>query len=91
MLRMNLKAQSTREVILTLHGKLAGAAVQLLEQEGENHLRATPRLLLDLDGVPFIDEAGLVLLQQWVGEKVRLRGGSPFLRALLAAEGLVSK
>ena len=85
---MTVKTQSAQEVILAVHGKLAGPAVPLLEQEGEGHLLKARRLVLDLDGVPFIDKAGLTLLRRWRGQGLGLHGGSPFLRALLAAEGL---
>jgi ABC-type transporter Mla MlaB component len=88
MLRMSVTAQSPQQVVLALYGKIAGADVRLLRQEGERHLEQDARVTLELDGVQFIDDAGLALLRQWVDREVVLRGGSVFLRALLAAEGL---
>ena len=88
MLRMTIKAQSAQELILGVYGKVTGAAIPLLQQEVENRLGTSAKLVLDLDGVPFIDRSGLEVLKQWSSSKVDLRGGSPFLRALLAAEGL---
>ena len=88
MFRIILNAQTAQEAALEVYGKLDESSFHLFKQEVTRHWRTTPRLVLDLDGVPFIDEASLVLLQQWTGPRLALRGGSPFLRALLAAEGL---
>ncbi len=71
-----------------LYGRVAGDAVELLAQEGTRHRQTAVQLILNLDGVPFIDGAGMALLQQWVNQDVGLRGGSVFLRALLATEEL---
>jgi len=91
LLRITIKAQTAQEVILAVHGKIAGPNVQLLAKEGASYLQTTAHLVLDLSSVPFIDDDGLTLLQQWAGTRVQLRGGSPFLQALLAAEGLGTK
>ena len=88
MLRLVVKAQTPDEVLVALYGKVVGTDVGLLEQEGQCYRQAGARLVLELDGVQFIDEAGLALLRRWSGPGLQLRGGSAFLRALLAAEGL---
>ena len=75
-------------VVLAVYGKVAGDSVQLLAQEGTRHRQLGAQLILDLEGVPFIDPAGLALLRLWEGPQLQLRGGSPFIKALLAAEGL---
>lgn len=90
MLRMAVVPQNPQQVVLALYGKIAGSDVALLRREGERHLKPGVRLNLELDGVQFIDEAGMALLRQWVGQNAVLRGGSLFLRALLASEGLKS-
>jgi len=90
MLRVTVVPQNSQQVILLLYGKIAGRDVPLLRQEGERHLQPGGRLILELNGVQFIDEEGIALLQQWVGQNAILRGGSAFLRALLASEGLES-
>ena len=90
MLRMSTTAQSPSTAVLALYGKIAGADVLLLQQEGERHLEPGVQLTLVLDDVQFIDEAGLAVLQRWAGPHLVLRGGSPFVRALLAAEGLLT-
>ncbi len=88
MVRFIIQTQSDQEVVLSLYGDLVGADVQLLEQEGRRHWQEAYRLVLELDGVPFVGDTGLALLHRWAGPRLVLRGGSPFLRALLRAEGL---
>jgi anti-anti-sigma regulatory factor len=88
MLRLVLQSSSDRQHRVALFGSLAGPEVNLLAEEGRRHLAEIPRLVLDLDGLRFIDAAGLGLLRSWAGSRVQLRGGSVFIRALLAAEGL---
>ena len=88
MLRMTIKAQTAWESVLVVDGKVAGSNVPLLEQEIRRHLEAAPCLVLELDGLQFIDAAGLALLRQWVDRGLVLRGGSTFVQALLATEGL---
>jgi anti-anti-sigma regulatory factor len=73
--------------MLQVDGWVSGGDVSILEQEGMRLLGETHRLVLDLKGVQFIDEAGMALFQRW-GERLELRGGSPFIRALLEAYGL---
>lgn len=88
MLRLTVKTQTPREVVLAVDGRVAGDSVQLLEREGERCLEEVPRLVLDLAGVQSIDEAGLALLRTWRGPRLALHGGPAYLRVLLAAEGL---
>ena len=89
MLRIAIEVQDGRDVLLTVHGRIAGQEdVGTLRSEGETCLRQAMGFVLDLDGVPFIDGAGLHLLREWSGRGVILRGGSPFVGALLEAEGL---
>ena len=88
MLRITLSASSPQEAVLKLEGQVAGMDVGLVDQEGQRLLQEAAHLVLDLDGVQFIDEAGVALLKQWVGPRLSLRGGSPFLQALLAGAGL---
>lgn len=88
MLRITVMSQTKKEVVLKVEGRVSGADVELLEQEGARYLREVRRLTLDLSGVQFIDEAGIALLRRWSGERLTLRDGSPFVRALLAAHNL---
>lgn len=89
MLRITVVEQSREEVVLKIEGWVSGEEVDLLEQEGARYLQQAERLVLDLRGVRYIDEAGMALLQRWSGERVVLRDGSPFVRTLLEAYGLV--
>ena len=91
MLRMTITAQTAREVVLAVDGKVAGSRVELLEREIRRHLEATGCLVLELDGLQFIDEAGLALLRQWTGRGLVLRGGSTFVQASLVAAGMESE
>jgi len=88
MLRIMLIFRSAEEVILKVDGRLAGADVELLEREGEPYLREKKCLVLDLEGIRFIDQAGIDLLRRWSGKQLKLRHKSPFVRALLKAHGL---
>ena len=88
MLRLTIVSQSTREVVLKVDGWVGGADVGLLEEEGEFHLQDGGKLVLDLEDVRFIDQAGIQLLKQWSGEQLELQGGSSFVRTLLKEHGL---
>ena len=88
MIRLTIQSQTPEEVVLQVDGWVSGKNVPILEQEGTRLLREAQRLVLDLKGVQFIDEAGIALLQRWLGERLVLRGGSSFIQALLKAHGL---
>ncbi|MBI2503120.1 MAG: hypothetical protein HYW07_07780 [Candidatus Latescibacteria bacterium] len=88
MLRITLVSSGPAEVVLKVEGAIAGQEVALLEQEGRPWLGQTS-LRLDLDGVQFIDEEGLELLERWHHQGALLRGGSLFVKTLLQRRGLV--
>ena len=88
MFRMTVTDLTDHAVVLALYGKITDEAVPLLAQEGTRYRQAGASLILDLDKVTYIDAPGLALLRLWQGAGLELRGGSPFLQALLAAEGL---
>ena len=91
MLRITLVSQVPEEVVLKVEGEVAGEEVQVLEQVGTQWHRKTERLVLDLKGVLFIDEAGIAVLRQWLGERLVLRGGSLFIQLLLRTHGLLEE
>ena len=88
MIRLTIQSQTPEEVVLQVDGWVSGKNVPILEQEGVRLLQEARRLVLDLKGVRFIDEAGMALLQRWSGERFVLRDGPPFVRALLEKHGL---
>ena len=88
MLRITVVSQTREEVVLKIEGWVSGEDVDLLDQEGTRCMEESERLVLDLADVRFIDDAGIALLQRWSGERLMLRGASPFLRVLLSTHGL---
>ena len=90
MIRLTATTPHPGEVVLKVEGWVAGAGVGTLESEGVCHLQADQHLVLDLDGVRFIDREGLALLWRWVDQGVVLRGGSLFVHELLRIHGLLS-
>ena len=88
MVRLTIISQTREEVVLKVEGRVSGEDVALLEEEGTRLLGETERLVLDLKGVKFIDEAGVDLLRRWKGDELVLRGASPFVRTVLERRGL---
>ena len=88
-LRISVVSQNGEEIVLKVEGWVSEENVGVLEEEGERWFRQVRRLVLDLSGVRFIEDAGIGLLQRWYGERLILRGPSPFLHALLEAHHLV--
>jgi anti-anti-sigma factor len=98
MIRIDVIAQTQKQVVLKVQGELADDDVDLLAGELCRWRVQVEQLVLDLKGVKFIDRQGLALLQQWarrepirgngVGVRLLLRDGSRFIRHLLEANGL---
>ena len=88
MIRLTVISQTSEEAVLKIEGRVAGAVVEILEQEGARLLRESERLVLDLENVRFIDRACIALLKRWSGEHLALRGASPFVRTRLAEHGV---
>jgi anti-anti-sigma regulatory factor len=76
------------KAVLKVEGWISGQDVRLLEEEGARCLASSKHLTLDLDGVRFIDKAGMALLKRWSEGGVALKGGSWFVKMLLATHGL---
>ena len=89
MLRLTVISQTQEQAVLKVDGWVSGANVTLLEEEGTRLLQDAERLVLDLSGVRVIDQTGLELVRDWSGDRLVLRGASPFVNKLLAAEGLL--
>ena len=88
MVRLTVVSQGKAETVLKVEGWVSRTDVPVLEEEGTRLLQQTPRLVLDLEGVKSIDRAGIALLGRWSGDRLELRGASPFLRTLLAKHGV---
>jgi len=88
MVRLTIRSQTPEEVVLEVHGWVSGADVVILEEEGTRLLQEAKRLVLDLNGVQFIDREGMALLRRWPGERLDLRGESLFIQGLLEQHGL---
>ncbi len=89
MLRLTVISQTEEETVLKVEGKVSGADVAILEEEGARLLQEAERLILDLEGVKFIDRDGISLLKRWAGDRLVLRATSPFLCTLLKRHGLM--
>jgi len=89
MLRLVNRSQIPEEAILEAHGRIAGADVVLLNRELERLDDQGGHLVLDLEGVRFIDQEGLDLLRCWRGKRLSLRGASAFVCMLLDEGGLI--
>lgn len=89
MVRLTVVTQTPEKVVVKVEGWVSGADVALLSEEGTRLLQESERLLLDLNGVRFIDREGVALLQRWSKEGAVLRGGSLFVRGLLEKHGLM--
>jgi len=71
--------------VMRLEGSIDAGTVTLLEAEATG---AGALVAVELDGVRYIDRRGLGLLRQWARQGVELRGGTLFVRTLLAQAGL---
>lgn len=89
MVRLTVRSQTPVEAVLQVDGWVAEEYVSLLEAEGERCLQQAKRLVLDLRGVRYLDEECIRLLQRWKGERLVLRGASPFIQVLLETYGLM--
>ena len=87
MLRLTVSFSQPTQAVLRVEGWVDGPGAGLLEREGMPLLRLGAGLTVDLAGARFIDHDGLALLDRWRRCGVRVRGGSPFIRALLTGAG----
>jgi anti-anti-sigma regulatory factor len=89
MIRLTIRSQTPQEAVVQIEGWVSGRNVPILEEEGVRLLGESERLVLDLEGVQFIDEEGIALLKRWSGECLVLQHALPFVRLVLETHGLV--
>lgn len=90
MFRIDLVSASEREVVLSVQGIIAEQTVELLAEAGRAWLHLGRQLVLDIEGVEFIDPAGLALLREWSGQGLVIRGASLYVRYLLQNQELIN-
>ena len=88
MIRITIDRSNKLSVVLYLEGKLAAEAVNSLRRESCRWLDGSQDLIIDLEGVRFIDDDGLTLLQGLKSPRLQIRGASEFIQSLLASYGL---
>ena len=87
MLRLTVLREDSQEVVVQVEGWLEGSQVKIMMREGERWRGRGRRLVLEVDGLKQVDENGLALLRSWTGDRLEVRGGSAFLRALIEQTG----
>ena len=82
MLRISRAAGSDNAIVLRLEGQVVGPWVDELERvchETVRNQRGTPRLILDLTGVSFLDANGIALFRKLVTGDVSIANYSVFI------------
>ena len=88
MLRITLVSRDPVEEVYALEGWIVDEETRLLADTCGGVVARGARLVLDLGGVRFIDDGGLVVLSGWAGPKLRLRRASDLVAQLLAGYGM---
>jgi hypothetical protein len=73
-------------VVLRLEGRLADAWVDELARAAGAVESNGGVMTFELGGLTFVDARGVALLRAAAGRGARLRGGSPFIAALIELE-----
>jgi ABC-type transporter Mla MlaB component len=68
---------------LRLEGRIAGPWVEELARVTHTALVESPRVVLDLTDVTFVDASGVTLLRVLRGRQAEIRGSSGFVSSLL--------
>lgn len=88
MLRIIVGTEVDHRIELHLAGRIGTDEVNLLDGEIRRLQHDGRLLVLDLEGIQYIDPPGLDLLRHWIGDAMQLRGGSAFICRVLATDGL---
>jgi anti-anti-sigma regulatory factor len=86
MFRITTTTSDHRQSILKAEGAVRGDAVRAIQFGCQFEMASGRRVALDLSGVTFIDAAGVFLVRALADQGVQIRGGSPFISALLGLE-----
>ncbi len=87
MLRITPLSRDTHITVLKVEGWIAGRDIDLLDRELTCAFQKTSCVILNFDGIRFIDLAGIKRLC-WSQKHLSIRGGSPFIRIMLKTYGL---
>ena len=88
MLRITPLCREAEKTVLKVEGRIAGRDADLLDRELSCAFRETPCVVLDVDGIRFVDRLGIEVLQRWSEKHLVFRGGSAFVRVVLETYGL---
>ena len=88
MLRITVEQPCPEQPVLALEGLITSETINLLDREIASRLKHSERLILDLQGVQFIDRLSLTILARWQRQGLVLRGGSLFVQTLLQSTDL---
>ena len=84
MFKITTVTGENESVTLRLEGRLGCASVGLLERLCERYATEQGKaVVLDCTEVTFIDRAGLEMLGRIKNERITIKNGSPFIKALI--------
>jgi anti-anti-sigma regulatory factor len=83
MLRITTATTGTQQLCLRLEGRLVGPWVAEVETTVRQSASPMEAIVLDLSGVHFVDDVGIVLLQTLRTQGVTLQRVTPFIEELL--------
>lgn len=88
MLRITAVTTTAQQACLRLEGRLVGPWVAEVETAIRQSTSSMTDIVLDLGGVRFVDEVGIVLLQTLRTQGVTLRRATPFVEELLRTRSI---
>jgi len=83
MLRITRVEDTTKTLHLRLDGRIVGDWVRLLAEELAQRADASRKVVLDMAGVHFASDAGLLVVRGAMDHGAQLIGCSPLISALL--------
>lgn len=83
MLKITSHESAQARVTMTLEGRVVAEWVMLLEQECTRHQQHERRIVLQCDGVTYVDASGSAMLQRLQSQGVEIRGCSALIDSLI--------